>query len=218
MKDKETKVERTFEEYCRGINGWGNACYYGLVAEAYRSARELTPEIIFEEFDDAFLRELAGIKPDEPLPLKSNEVFDEEYRSQLERWYYLPDTSCPSIYDGVMSFMEQVRSGKLEPYAGYYERVYPNSMRQAKNIMDKIARELLIIIIDNKEASGDIKTKIKKLAERLHRMLLDEVENNSIEILWVSGKTYKFTAYSGGDRLTVVCLGGKRSEQTIWPN
>ena len=124
MDDKESRVKRTYEWYRKEINGWGTLCYYGLVTEAFYSARKTTPEIDFKDFDDAFLKELAGMAPEEQLPLKSNEVFDDEYWSQLVSWYYLPCNTNDSCYDGVLAFMERVKSGKLEPYSEFFKREY----------------------------------------------------------------------------------------------
>ena len=202
MADKEIKVERTYDWYSSEVNGWGSACYYGLVTQEYRKAMELTPEICFEDFDDAFLKELAGIKQDEPLPLKSNEVFDEDYWSQLVRWYYLPSNSCNSIHDGVLSFMRHVKSGKLEPYKDYYEREYPFTRMKARNTMNRLAGELLLNIFDDSMTPDDVKTKTEKLVEMLHQMMLDDDPGYSTEILWTDGKKYKFTTHSDGLHVT----------------
>ncbi|MCL1828576.1 MAG: hypothetical protein FWG32_03670 [Oscillospiraceae bacterium] len=125
MSAAEQKVERTYEWYSREVNGQGLLCYYGLVTDAYTKAMIETPGLDFEDFDDAFLKKLAGIEPERPLPLKSNEVFDETYWSHLVRWYYIPCNCCNSFYNGPLKFMEHVRSGNIEPYAAYYERELP---------------------------------------------------------------------------------------------
>ena len=125
MNDSEQKVERTYDWYSSEVNGWGLLCYYGMVTDAYRKAIRETPGLDFEDFDDAFLKKLAGIEAEEQLPLKSNEIFDKTYWAQLVGWYYLPCNSSDSYYFGPLKFMEQVRSGKLEPYAVYYERERP---------------------------------------------------------------------------------------------
>ena len=131
------KVERTYDWYSSEVNGWGLLCYYGLVTDAYRKAQSETPELSFEDFDDAFLKKLAGIKAEEPLPLKSNEIFDETYWGCLVSWYYLPDTSSNSNYHGPLKFMEYVRSGKIEPYSTYYEREQPMLKRLSETEKDK---------------------------------------------------------------------------------
>ena len=124
MTDKKFMVERTYDWYRGEINGWGLLCYYGLVTEAFLGQRKLTPEIDFQDFDDAFLKELAGLKPEDELPLKSNEIFDDTYWHHLVSWYYLPCNAPDSYNRGVISFMAHVKSGKLEPYTEYYEREY----------------------------------------------------------------------------------------------
>ena len=133
MSDNGKKVKRTFEWYCGEVNGWGRSCYYGLVTEAYREARKETPGLDFEDFDDAFLKNLAGIKTEDPLPLKSNEVFDETYWSQLSIWYYLPCNCSDTYYHGPLEFMKHVRSGNIEPYSAYYEREQPMLLQLCKS-------------------------------------------------------------------------------------
>ena len=124
-KTKHTKVERTYEWYLKETNSWGNACYYYLVTDAFKDAKKENPKVDFQEFDDDFLRQLAGMKPGEPLPLKSNEVFDETYWSHLVQWYYLPCNCEDSIYFSVLSFMEHVKAGNLEPFSDFYLKGYP---------------------------------------------------------------------------------------------
>ena len=132
MSDREFKVERTYGWYCSEVNGWGLACYYGMVTDAYRKANGKALGLDFEEFDDAFLKKLAGMKAEEPLPLKSNEVFDETYWAQLSAWYYIPNNCSNTFFHGPQEFMQHVRSGKLEPYAAYYERELPALQKLCK--------------------------------------------------------------------------------------
>ena len=152
MSDNKNIVERTFLSYRSASSGWYESCYYGLVAEAYYNSKREMPKIDldkyenpvvrqliidfynaskdktyddFQEFDDAYFRHFAGIKPGEPLPLDSNEVFDETYRSHLERWYYIPLNCDSDIYDSVINFMPYVKAGNIEPFTDYYKRGYP---------------------------------------------------------------------------------------------
>jgi hypothetical protein len=152
MKNDENIVKRTYTNYREGARGWDERCYYGMVAEAYYKKRretpaadlhksdsgadrELTvsfysstremPDNDFQEFDDAYFKQFAGIMQEDPLPLKSNEVFDDTYWSHLERWFYLPLNCDNSVYNSLVNFLEYVKAGNLEPFSKYYARGYP---------------------------------------------------------------------------------------------
>ena len=152
------RVKRTYESYMRHSDGYGDECYYRLVANEFRKLKErrgdddakllsdttfrhecyhnlLTDETKkaqrdklnaeFREFDDSFLKQLAGLPPDAPLPLKSNEVFDSRYEYQVISLYYqLGDRNDVCYLPGIERFLRHVKSGNLEPYSQFFEREY----------------------------------------------------------------------------------------------
>jgi len=135
---KKDVLERSYEKYkrCWGYSGT-NTCYYALCIRGYEDALKTDPNLSFEEFDDSFLKKLAGLKPEDKIPLKSNEIFDKSYDWALGMRFYCPCDCDEDTWHGPDKFMEHIKAGNIEPYEKYIKFGFWEGFKDWKELRDR---------------------------------------------------------------------------------